>query len=76
MSEFKIEKGIPLPPSRRHSRYPFHEMEVNDSVFFPGVEQRTISGTAQSTGKSRGWRFATRKVVVDGVTGVRIWRVK
>lgn len=68
MSKFKLDKGIPLPPARRDThKYPFAQMEVDVSVFFPGAEQRHISGAAQSIGKSRGWRFATRKAVENGV---------
>ena len=43
MSEFKIEKNVPMPGRRSgHSPlWPWMEMEVDDSVFFPAKKGET-----------------------------------
>jgi hypothetical protein len=61
--------------------YPFREMAVGDSLFFPGdcstVLQSKPYMAAVSISKRDGTpRFAGRKVDEDGVRGVRIWRVE
>ena len=34
--EVKIDKGIPLPSDIRNElKYPFNEMDIGDSIFFP-----------------------------------------
>lgn len=77
----EIEKNIPIPKKKggnRTLKYPWDIMEVNESCFFPGVKQQTVS-TA-----SRGWvrrnnldkKFTTREVTENGIEGVRVWRVK
>jgi hypothetical protein len=77
MSEFKIEKDIPLPPrkssSGRTAKYPWRWMEVGDSFLVPGLERASqFSGRAGKTARTLGIKIATRKV--DG--GVRVWRIK
>jgi hypothetical protein len=62
-----IEKGIPLPPQKfgrgAPRKYPFHVMQVGDSVYVPGTK-------CPSPGACAKGKFATRKV--DG--GYRVWR--
>jgi len=73
MSEYKIEKDVPLPEAYQGGRktiYPYASMEVGDSFFVPNTTQRQISGSVQTYQKLHGVKFATRK---DG-DGVRIWR--
>lgn len=72
-----IDKNIPIPQSGgrvRPSLYPFAEMEIGDSVFFPdeprGSRSKPSIASAQ-LGRYRGWKFSSR--AMDG--GVRIWRV-
>lgn len=80
----KIEKGIPVPPHRRGSRnrpskYPLELLEVGDSFFVPGADERERAQAMSSIasrwkrGKFVGGpkRFTTR--VVEG--GVRCWRL-
>lgn len=79
MSEFKIDKGIPLPPRGANgprSRYPLADLEVGDSFFAPVVNGqeprellRRLSGLP-ATHKPK--RFAMR--TVEG--GVRVWRIE
>lgn len=77
-----IEKNVPFPDRARfngrggrRSTYPFMEMEVGDSVFFPGAE-KTAKHPAYQAAKKYAQRSGDRKfsgVIVKG--GVRIWRV-
>ena len=77
----EIEQGIPLPSLRVHkgrgkhlSKYPFGEMSVGDSVFFPGQENGGPADTASKKLALRlkyTRRFSSKKE--NG--GLRIWRV-
>lgn len=81
---FPITKNAPIPPrssSRKgQSKYPFHEMEINDSFQVVAPEGRSVdqirtrllaatSRQARLTGK----RFTTRKI---DDRSVGVWRVK
>ena len=74
MSEFKIEKGIPVPPPKRELRSGVYavlrSLDVGDSFVARG-KQDSVRGMACMAGKKYGRKFATR--VVEG--GVRVWRV-
>lgn len=75
MSEFTIEKGIPVPKqvgAGRRNKYPFDAMEVGDSFFIKDTKVKTISRTCGHHGKRLGRKFASR--TVDG--GVRVWRTE
>ena len=81
MSEYKIEKGIPLAPKTqlRRSRYPFSQMEVGDSFFVPveadvelGLLHHRVHSCASYMGKRLGRKFTTR----SNETGVRVWRTE
>ncbi len=77
MSNFwEIEKNVAMPVVARKSKkskYPFREMEVGDSVFFPDT---TTAGKetayAHNLTRKTGLRFRTN--AENG--GVRIWRVE
>lgn len=75
MSQFAIEKGVPIPPSatgpKSGSKYPYREMEVGDSFFVPGGKRSTVSGVLQSRHARPHGKFTLR--TVDG--GVRVWRI-
>jgi len=75
MSEFTIEKGVPVPKqvgAGRKNKYPFDAMEVGDSFFVKDIKVKAISKTCGSHGKRLSRRFASR--TVDG--GVRVWRTE
>ncbi len=38
---YTIESNIPVPPSKRKTKYPFAEMKVGDSFFVPETESDT-----------------------------------
>ena len=75
MSEFKIEKGVPLPVgagTQGHAVYPFRQMEVGDSFFVPNPKPNTVHSAVGSFKKRNPeYRFAVRNQ--DG--GVRVWRI-
>ena len=82
----RIEKTFPIPPkkglsSRIHPRYPFHRMEVGDSIFIPATENSAtvLSAMSHTFGKKftpiRSFR-ARQSVNSKGVVGTRIWRTK
>lgn len=85
MSEFKIEKNVPVPVSytKNNLKYPFDQMEVGDSFFIPfkegqsNEEKRKITNAVSSScftykraKKLNDITFATRMTK----EGVRCWR--
>jgi|SanBayMetagenome_1026888.scaffolds.fasta_scaffold54499_2 hypothetical protein len=72
----KIDKNIPLPklerkvPSPRQSKYPFADMEVNDSFEVAGKTAKQFAGTVYSASKKLGKKFTMRSTEA----GVRVWR--
>lgn len=75
--EFKIEKGVPLPKPRQNIKaLPLSKMEVGDSIFLPGKKSTNgANGSLSHWSRKLGAKFTQRKATVDGVDGVRIWRV-
>lgn len=75
---FKIEKGIPIPPSKggagRPTLYPFAKMEVGDSFTIESArkQQGRMCAIASDYGKRHGMRFTVR-TIGDGM--LRVWRV-
>lgn len=69
----KIDKNIPAPEFKRGDRfkYPFHKMEVGDSVFFQTTSQQPYR-SAHMYGRRNSQRYVTK---LEG-NGRRIWRVE
>jgi hypothetical protein len=68
----KIEKGIPLPNTRAHQRWPFREMEVGDSFSVPLGDNRRVRNAACAFERANpGVKFTVRKL--DGEH--RVWRI-
>lgn len=72
--DFKIEKGITLPPKHNLNErvYRYDLMEVGDSVLIssrPGSNSTSVSVSGYS--KKTGKKFTTR--TVEG--GIRVWRI-
>jgi hypothetical protein len=71
-----IDKSVPLPRPRPHnSVYPWQQMDVGDSFFAPCEKRGAVQSALSYAGKRNGFKFATRTVTENGVTGVRVWRV-
>ena len=75
--EYKIEKGVPLPP--KGAKYgtglvgELRRMEVSDSMFL-AIESRKVAMASLCKVKT-GAKFTTRSRTENGVLGVRIWRI-
>lgn len=78
MTEYKIEKGVPLPARAGSVRgglmSAVRAMEVGDSLFAAGKKASNVSGTGRVVGQRMkdGRNYTVR--TVKG--GVRIWRIK
>ena len=89
MSEFKIEKGIPIPIENYHdghSKYPFKKMEIGDSFYIKCKNKKDVRAKQSAVGsrvraiKKKGLlegKFTARCVISsNGKVGVRVWRTK
>ena len=75
MSEFKVEKGIPI--QSWGTSYPWDEMEVGDSFFAEGKKINVLTSAVSSRRKKYPEEtYAARTRTENGVKGVRVWRVK
>jgi hypothetical protein len=77
MTEYKIEKGVPMPNHGNGGReFPLpavlRKMEIGDSVLVVNRSRDSVCGTTSFVKRETGATFSTR--VVGG--GVRIWRIK
>jgi hypothetical protein len=74
----KIEKGVGMPVGTgrgRPKKYPFGEMEVGDSIFFPNEpkgSQSNPSMASKNFSAGKDIKFVSR--AENG--GVRIWRTE
>lgn len=73
MNEFSIESGKAIPADTRN-KYPFEQMNIDDSFFVPVASQRPkiVRNAADAYGKHHGKKF--RVLTVEG--GARCWRVE
>ena len=69
MSDYKIEKGIPVPVMGR-LKYPLADMMVGDSILVPIGDGQSLRNCASVHGKNSDRKFSVHKV--DG--GFRCWR--
>lgn len=74
MSDFKIEKNVPVP-ARASTRYPFGEMEIDDSLL---DTSRSTPQTSNMVLAARKWFKANDRKMIARKTpdGARIWRVE
>ena len=72
MTEFKIERGVPIPKHRqRRSKYPWSSMKVGDSV---GGLSNSATVTAYKWAAHNKAAKVMRQLQPDGT--YRVWRVK
>lgn len=73
----EIEKGIPIPSSRRAVvKYPCDIMEPGDSFLMPpGKTTRCTGHVLKYWSNKTGYVFTARNVIVDGEKRARVWRV-
>ena len=72
MSDFKIDKKIPLPNSISRNNYPFSEMEVGDSFEVGPEDINRIRPAATWYGKRHKMKFAVRHYA----GAFRCWRLE
>ena len=69
MTDFKIEKDVPMPKAGRPAKYPYATMNINESVV---VDSHAAADAAHSYSNHSDKKFAYRKCK----EGYRVWRVK
>ncbi len=76
----KIEKNVKVPVVHSKFKYPWEDMEVNDSVFIAADKgeslfnlKRKVGPSARYYGNVTGKQFKTLMIRED--RGVRIWRI-
>jgi hypothetical protein len=72
---YTIEKGIPIPPIKQASTYPFNTMEVDDS-FLVETDREDIVESARSAAQWHAQKYGKKFVTRTVEGGLRIWRVK
>jgi hypothetical protein len=73
MSEYKIEKNVPIPKGYVSRKYPFKEMEVGDSF---AVEEENYNRVRQAA-YSYSFRNGIKLAVKRGLDGkFHCWRIK
>jgi hypothetical protein len=72
MSEYKVDKRVPLPNSVKRNQYPFGEMEVGHSFMFDPAEYLKVASAGSYYGKRNNKKFSIRNLR-DGT--YRCWRV-
>jgi hypothetical protein len=80
MSIPRIEKDIPIVEPgkyRRLNKYPWKNMELNDSFLFPNNTYPALAYTLcrQASHYNQPKKFITKRVVEEGVERFRVWRV-
>ena len=73
MKEYKVDKGVPIPPPKVPSKWKdlFDSMKKNDSVYF---ETHTEAhGLCSAVWRMRGKGLTTMKPEGEGY---RVWRLK
>lgn len=76
-STFEVQK-LELPPKGKTGRgpvYPYKDMEIGDSFFVPGKKHSQLSSMAQYAKLRHGIILSMRQDEVDGVKGIRMYRV-
>lgn len=74
--DFKVEKGVPIPPRRgRKSKYPVATLKDGESFLVPSgsfKKAQSVVSTLYAAAKRVGIKVSVR-IMGDGV---RVWRVK
>ena len=85
MTKFKvppIETGVKIPGCGRPTLYPFSDMEITASRFYPetdGEKLRVLQSALSNAARRQNTQAITRRVYdkeTGALTGVRVWRAK
>ena len=72
IGEFPIDKGIPIPQRKGHTKYPWPDLESGDSFLVPDGKINTLRSLCGSSGK----RFKAQFIARQMEDGVRIRRTR
>lgn len=72
MSDFEIEKGIPMPVNRMKQKYPFDLMDVGDSFF---ISLEFVSAVRMAIQRFKLINSQARFVTRREGKGMRVFRV-
>jgi TusA-related sulfurtransferase len=72
MTEYKIDKKIPIPETATRNNYPLREMKVGDSFEIPSDDMLRARSAASWYGKRNNAKYAIRKYG----SAYRCWRVE
>lgn len=70
MSEYKIEKGVPIPPLKTGLKDALLSMEVGDSFTYSGERHATVRAMISKIKVDYDMEFVVRQLK----TGYRVWR--
>jgi hypothetical protein len=73
-SVMEIRSDIEPPPAV--GKYPWFELNVGESFFAPVTGNNNLSGARKHAEERTGRKFRRRRVVENGITGLRVWRVE
>lgn len=79
-----IDKGVPIPPKTRGTKFPIEDLEVGDSFCVvlpadPVAEKKlrnSIAGRVNYYQNKLSIRCITRSVIEKRVMKIRVWRTK
>lgn len=92
MANYEIDRDVPLAKTQNEGSrvYPWFDMEVGDSFFVPldtgSASQKNLRASIYNSGRNAlmgrgmlqkdGYRVVVRKMVENGVVGLRAWLLK
>ena len=73
-----VRNDMPLPPKKKagiEPKYPYAELSIGEYFFAPGA---TSNYPLAATGNKRHApkRFEQRRIKINGVSGLGVWRVE
>lgn len=76
--KYKVDKNVPVTKQKggpRAAAWPWTNLTVGDSIFFPGDHRQTqrILSQAHYWANKHNRRVISRRVIEDGIEGIRIW---
>lgn len=76
MSDYKIEKNVPVPSTlyTKTPKWPFREMEIGDSFVVPSNEVKNARSSAYQLHIRTGMKFIIRLNRTNGE--YRCWRIE
>lgn len=76
---YEIEKDIPVPLLAWCDKYPFADMEINDSFFASlpeGIDKKSFGNNIRSAGRPSRWNMKFTVRWIKAENGFRVWRIE